>query len=356
MPLPTAVPRCSWKRSIAARMSSRLCVGDCTTDAVAANDTTPMRVVFGCSATNARAASCAATMRLGLTSVARMLPETSIARITVSCCDGSVTTGGRARDRDEHQRQRDQEQQRRHVPAEALARAHRVPDEARGSRSAARPSSSAAAARGRRPPPAGPAAAATASRARGTSRVDSRGAAAGRRRWRAGCAACAGRRSAGSRRRDRRPSTSSSASTPAARKAERSSASRRFAAAAKRWRKPAVVRVDEQLLAGLGILDDEQAEIGQLHLQRIVEPHRDHVVALGEVGERLGPARRADEIGDDEHQRAPRRDAIGRAAAARAGRSPPTARARGRVSIRCSRCSTWRRPLRAGITVSTLLP
>ena len=97
IPLPMAVPRCSWNRSIAARMSSRLCVGDCTTDAVAANDTTPMRVVFGWSATNARAASCAATMRLGLTSVARMLPETSIARITVSCCDGSVTTAaGRA--------------------------------------------------------------------------------------------------------------------------------------------------------------------------------------------------------------------------------------------------------------------
>ena len=82
---------------MAARMSSRLCVGDCTTDAVAANETTPMRVVFGCSATNARAASCAAAMRLGLTSVARMLPDTSIARITVSCCDGSVTTAaGRA--------------------------------------------------------------------------------------------------------------------------------------------------------------------------------------------------------------------------------------------------------------------
>jgi hypothetical protein len=78
-------------------MSSRLCVGDCTTDAVAANETTPIRVDLGCSATKARAASCAAAMRLGFTSVARMLPETSIDRITVSCCDGSVTTAaGRA--------------------------------------------------------------------------------------------------------------------------------------------------------------------------------------------------------------------------------------------------------------------
>ncbi len=56
-----------------------------------------MRVVVGCAAMNAFAASCAATRRLGLTSLARMLPETSIARITVSCCEGSVSTAaGRA--------------------------------------------------------------------------------------------------------------------------------------------------------------------------------------------------------------------------------------------------------------------
>src|SRR5258706_392687 len=49
---------------MAAMMSSLVCVGDCTTDAVAANDTTPMRVVEGCRPTNALAASCAATSRL----------------------------------------------------------------------------------------------------------------------------------------------------------------------------------------------------------------------------------------------------------------------------------------------------
>ena len=122
MPLPTAVPRCSWKRSIAARMSSRLCVGDCTTDAVAANDTTPMRVVFGCSATNARAASCAATMRLGLTSVARMLPGDVHREDHRLVLRRQRDDRRRPRDRDEHQRQREQEQERRHVPAEALAR------------------------------------------------------------------------------------------------------------------------------------------------------------------------------------------------------------------------------------------
>ena len=33
-----------------------------------------------------------ATNRLGLTSVARMLPDTSMARMMVSCCEGRVIT------------------------------------------------------------------------------------------------------------------------------------------------------------------------------------------------------------------------------------------------------------------------
>jgi len=46
---------------------------------------------------NALAAVCAAARRLGSTSLARMLPETSIARITTSCCEGSVMVAlGRA--------------------------------------------------------------------------------------------------------------------------------------------------------------------------------------------------------------------------------------------------------------------
>ena len=120
MPLPTAVPRCSWKRSIAARMSSRLCVGGCTTDAVPANDTTPMRVVCGWSSTNARAASCAAARRLGSTSVARMLPDTSIARMIVSCCDGSITTAAGRAMATIISVSASRNSARRHVPAEAL--------------------------------------------------------------------------------------------------------------------------------------------------------------------------------------------------------------------------------------------
>ena len=56
-----------------------------------------MRAEVGWSATKARAAFCAATILLGWTSVARMLPETSIARMIVSYCEGSVSVAcGRA--------------------------------------------------------------------------------------------------------------------------------------------------------------------------------------------------------------------------------------------------------------------
>jgi hypothetical protein len=82
---------------MAARISSLVWVAGCTTVAVAANATTPMRMRLGCSATKVRAAARAANSRFGATSVARMLPETSSARITVSYWDGSVTTAlGRA--------------------------------------------------------------------------------------------------------------------------------------------------------------------------------------------------------------------------------------------------------------------
>ena len=95
--LPIAVARCNWKRSIAASRSSRLCVGDCTTCAVPANETIAMRVLRGWSAMNWRAAACAAVMRLGFTSSASMLREMSMASTTRSCCDGSVITAvGRA--------------------------------------------------------------------------------------------------------------------------------------------------------------------------------------------------------------------------------------------------------------------
>ena len=68
-----------------------------TIAAVPANETMPTRTSFGSSAMNDFAALCAALMRLGATSVARMLRETSIAKTIVCCCDGRVKTAlGRA--------------------------------------------------------------------------------------------------------------------------------------------------------------------------------------------------------------------------------------------------------------------
>ena len=97
MPLPVAVPRCSWKRSIAAMMSSRLVVGACTTAAVPAKETMPTFTSRGRALTKVLAASWEAMMRLGLTSVARMEPETSMASMIVRSVKGSFTTArGRA--------------------------------------------------------------------------------------------------------------------------------------------------------------------------------------------------------------------------------------------------------------------
>ena len=67
----------------------------------------------------------------------------------------------------------------------------------------------------------------------------------------------------------------------------------------------AVVRVDKHLLPGFRVLHHQQPEIGQRHLQRIEEPHRNDLVSLREVRERLSPAWRADEVRDNEHERAP---------------------------------------------------
>ena len=97
MALPTAEPGCIWRLSIDLNSSSRLVVGGWATDAVAENVTTPTLTCGGCASMNRRSASWAASMRLGLTSVARMLPEVSTASITVSMRLGSIRTAcGRA--------------------------------------------------------------------------------------------------------------------------------------------------------------------------------------------------------------------------------------------------------------------
>ena len=97
MALPVAVARWSWNESIAVTRSSRLVVGSCATCALPAKATMPTFTVRGNSLMKLLAASCAATSRLGSTSAARMLPDTSIARMMVSRWDGSMTIAlGRA--------------------------------------------------------------------------------------------------------------------------------------------------------------------------------------------------------------------------------------------------------------------
>ena len=73
-----------------------------------------------------------------------------------------------------------------------------------------------------------------------------------------------------------------------------------------------VVGVDEQLLAALGVFDRDQAHVGQLQLQRVVQAHGQHLVAARQAAERLFPARRADEVGHHEDHRAAPDQRVGR--------------------------------------------
>ena len=80
------------KRSIAVSTSAWALVGAWTMTAPSPNATTPMRTSDGWRSTNARAAALAASMRVGLTSSACMLFETSKARITVPSRRGVCTS------------------------------------------------------------------------------------------------------------------------------------------------------------------------------------------------------------------------------------------------------------------------
>ncbi len=97
MALPMAVPNCIWMASMAPAMAARSSVACCATCAVPAKVTSPTSMCAGTSARKALAASCAATMRVGCTSVTRMLREMSIASRMVDLAKGSVTRAvGRA--------------------------------------------------------------------------------------------------------------------------------------------------------------------------------------------------------------------------------------------------------------------
>ena len=55
---------------------------------------------------------------------------------------------------------------------------------------------------------------------------------------------------------------------------------------------PPVARVDLQLLPGLGVLDEDDADVRQLALARVDEPHGEQLVALVEEVEVALPAGR----------------------------------------------------------------
>jgi hypothetical protein len=297
MPLPVAVPRCSWKRSIAAMTSSRLVVGACTTAAVPAKDTTPTFTSRGRFLTKALAASCAATSRFGLTSSARMLPETSIARMMVRCDSGSVITAmGRATASSSVPRPAAAAAAARGgaspgpCPAPALATARLARRTVLRRRRAAATS---------RPAPA--AAAATASHSRvGQMKVmpgscnlrlgvatqvrRKAPAAFSRPRWR--------RRSAKRSSASSRSSSvaSSSVSAPACAPAPRAARLALLGLGGVALAEARVGGVDEQLLAGFGVFHGHQADVGQRHLQRVEQAHRHHLVALRQPRQRTLPA------------------------------------------------------------------
>ena len=66
-----------------------------------------------------------------------------------------------------------------------------------------------------------------------------------------------------------------------------------------------VAGVGDDLLAGLGVLDDDQPDLRQLALERVDHADGDDLVALREPGQRALPPGVGDEVGDDEHQRTP---------------------------------------------------
>ena len=75
----------------------RFAVGACTISAWPAKATSPIATPRGCASMNALAAACAAPRRVGATSVAAMLSDTSIASTTVPRSAGAVSHGGGTR-------------------------------------------------------------------------------------------------------------------------------------------------------------------------------------------------------------------------------------------------------------------
>jgi hypothetical protein len=69
---------------------------------------------------------------------------------------------------------------------------------------------------------------------------------------------------------------------------------------------PAVMGIDQDLVARLRVLHHHHAEIGKLHFQAVVEAHGDDLMAPRELRQRLLPSGQADEVRYHEYQRPPR--------------------------------------------------
>ena len=143
-------------------------------------------------------------------------------------------------------------------------------------------------------------------------------------------------------------------STPARSVSARSSASRVLAGLAQAMPELGVARVDRELLAGLGVLDDDHAGVGKLVLARIEQPDRDDLVALGQLQQRALPAGRGDEVGDEDDERAPPDRAERELEQARQVGDRAARAGGGRIRLRAS-ASTWLRPLRGGSVLLDLV-
>jgi hypothetical protein len=241
----------------------------------------------GCCRTNSAAASCEAVIRSGATSAARMLPDTSMARMMVLWCEGRVTRPPAA----------PSPRWRRSIPAggEGAECGAGIP----GRRPAASRTSERLAKRTAvfrfRP-----------SRCRysQTRREQERRSQSiqGQKKVMV-TSRCSGspppaaswlrvlRRSAKRRIASTRSSSveSSSASTPLG---DQLLAELRFPSGgrlAEAGAEALVVGVHQELLAGLGVLDRHEPQVGERHLEGIEEPYRQDIVAAGELEQRPAP-------------------------------------------------------------------
>ena len=274
------VPPDGVRRATAAAARAWSALGSPALNAPAPKATTPMSTLSGCASMRVVATFLAASRRLGLTSVAVMLWETSMAMMTVPAERGVRDVDRRARHGEGEHRQAAEGQppacghRRRGRPAEDPSRGqHRTR---------------------RRPVTTVPTTnAPTARSPRGSSHGG------GEVHHRLHRVAATRRTSASTRSWSVRTWCSGTATW---RSTSLTSASRAATRAADAGSEHRVRRVHEHLLPGLGVLDDQQSHVGDGVVRRVDDAQGDHVVAVRELRERSLPRAAADEVRDHDHQ------------------------------------------------------